>query len=255
MLDSRIGSYSLTGVILLFTVHVEAADTLEVFDSGAADLELHFSAGGFGSGTGEEAAGGELVAGYGLADRVSLYSGAALEIADGIASLNGGYSLGVYGTPLETDHIDVDIVAGINGGKGLGDLAFKPGIEINLDRHPEMMSFGLYVDVFFMIRPTDDGEPTCECSSWRGSLDIPCTTGIYYTLVEDHQLLIQHDLYLSDTLKNSSVAGSILALGYNVVLTDEIELISEVSVGFTDGERWGWGCSGLGFSIGVVATL
>ena len=167
----------LTIIILAFAVHVEAADTLEVFDPGATDLELHFCAGGFGSWAGTEAVGGELVAGYGIADRLSLYSGATLEIADGFASLCGGYSLGVYGTPLETDHVDFDIIMGINGGKGLGDLAFTPGIEINLDRHPEMKSFGLYADIFFSIRPTDDGEPACECPSWRSSFAFPCTTG------------------------------------------------------------------------------
>ncbi len=255
VLKNRIGSFGLSIVILAFAVHAQAADTLEKFDSGATDLEVIFCAGGFGSWAGSEAVGGNLVAGYGLSDRLSIYSGALLEAADGFASLYGGYSLGVYGTPLETDHFDLDMIMGIKGSKDLGDLALTPGIEINLDRHPEMMSFGLYVDVFLLIRPVDDSEAEGEYSSWRGSLDIPCTTGIYYTLAENHQLLLAHDLYLADTLKNSSVAGSVLALGYNVVLTDEIELISEFSVGLTDGERWGWGCTGLGFSIGVILTL
>ena len=67
--------------------------------------------------------------------------------------------------------------------------------------------------------------------------------------------MLQHDLFLSDISKDTSVAGSVLALGYNVVLTDEIELLSEFSVGLTDGNRWGWGCDGLGFSFGLIATL
>ena len=151
VLDNGIGTFSIAISILMFTAHVEAADTLEVFDPGATDLELQFCAGGFGSWAGKEAVGGQLVAGFGIADRVSIYSGAALQIDDDFGSLCGRYSLGVYGTPLETDHVDLDVIMGINGSKGLGDLEFAPGFEINLDRHPEMLSFGLYVDIFFLI--------------------------------------------------------------------------------------------------------
>ncbi len=240
------GRSGLAGLAVLLLLAVSSApalavDSLELFDPGVSDFEFYLSLSGVGQD--ESAVGAETVLGIGITDCLSgqiFASGEANQYLEGAAA---EFGFGIFGTPVDTDHLDLD--TGLNvatGGGAHGDFALAPFIEINLDSDPEMLGYGAYLVVE-------------EALSGSGATIMPVTAltlGAYYTVKDGHQFLAAFDVTFNhrNADERNTDVGSI-ALGYNSALTDNIELITEVSFDIPQDDD----DFGAGFVIGFIAAL
>ena len=79
------------------------------------------------------------------------------------------------------------------------------------------------------------------------------TIGGYYAIKEGHQLFLSYDMSFNhrhlDGERETDIGG--IALGYNAMLTDTIELITEINFDITqDDEDFG-----ADFLVGFITTL
>lgn len=209
-----------------------AADTVEPFDAGAFDLESYVTVDALGQPAARGVT-GALVLGYGLADRLS--ATVALELEE--ASVTGVAS-GVVATTLDTDHLDLDLLLSLGAGPpSLRTLELAPGIELNLDRSPDLASHGLYLRLALPLEaPLTDPARALQ-------VRLEAVAGAYLTLVTSHQLLLEHE---------SSFDGpGTLALGYNVTVDARWQLVSAVQLGLPSAGA----PATVGLVVGVIVTL
>lgn len=216
-----LSALSLVGLFWLVSLPARAADTVETWDRGGADAEAYATL--------EPTPGGEpallleAVAGYGVAERLSAYLQLELGWAGDVEWMPHA---GVFGTPLETEHLDLDLMF---------DLAFdgdelsgNPGLELNLDQEPDQSSIGTYLRVgvpidSHMVQRTgrqhaDDADESTE---------LPCelTWGAYVTPADGQQLFVESDGAIGLGSGLAEWVG--VALGYNLMLTEAAELITQ----------------------------
>ena len=233
-------------VALLFHCEAYAADTTETFDLGASNAEFYLGLDGIGLDRTETAVWSEFLVGYGLMERFSAYAGVALESNGYFADGSGGLYMGLFGTPVDTDHFDLDLFLDVSGsGEGLGDMQIAPMTELNFDLDPQMNSWGAYLRVGVPIYGNDSGGDE-SYYHFEGTL------GTYLTVAEGHQLLAEYDMNLRPKPleeRESEVGG--IAVGYNAVLNDSIELINQVFFDLPQSdEQFCWG-----LMIGLIATM
>ena len=243
-----IGTVMLVGVE---SKRVHGADTVEPFDVGATDFELSAGVDGLGLGKTEKTVFGDVVLGYGILPRLSGYFQTTLSSNEYLADGAMGVAFGGYGTVVDTHHFDVDLFLDFAGGEG--DTAVSSSFELNLDGDPEMRSVGVYLrgGISFYGRDTGSGES--ETSDDEIASQLEATFGAYVTLGEFQQVLLEFDmLYRPDALDvepSFDIGG--VAMGYNVMLTDRLELINQVFVDVPrNDDPWG-----VGVSTGFIATM
>lgn len=241
---------------------IQAADTVETFDSGAVDLELYS-----GLDTGVEQGGlqggfGELVLGYGLLPRFSVHLGAALQGEDQFTSGSGAVTAGVFGTPLDTQHLDFDLLLDFAGeGTGLSDLCIAPGAEVNLDVKPDLELFGLYLrfaericSMDVVVTEDDPMTTEDELTIEQGySTESVLVAGAYLTFGRVHQLLVEYDTgfdHGADAAEDITEIGGV-TFGYNVAVLDSLELIIQVYLDLPQGAE----TLRLGVMLGLISTL
>jgi hypothetical protein len=238
-------------VALLIATPIHAADTVEPFDVGATDFELYAGIDGLGLDKNEKTVFGDVVLGYGILERLSGYFGTTLEsnayLAEGVV----GFAFGIYGNVLDFNHVDVDLFLDFSG--GMGDFAVTPSFEFNLDADPEMETVGVYLrgGVPLYGRPISgeaDVAPEYEMAS-----QVDVTFGAYVSPGHIHQLLLEFDaVFRPDAVDDEhDVELGGVALGYNVMLTDNLELINQAYLDIPqNGEDFA-----VGVSTGFIATL
>ena len=225
------------------------ADTLETWDQGAGNFELYSALDGIGKTVADQAVAGAMVMGWGVANRFSAYL-ATFMSADGyLTGAETQLNLGVFGTPVDTDHFDVDLLLDMRvGGDEMNEAVVMPAVELNLDRAPDLSAYGLYFRGSAEIagRETELGQP-------ERHVDLGLTLGTYVTLSSRHQLLLQYEATVHDNPgpETRKFEHGAVALGYNALLGDNLELITETRVGIAQGH----GQAALGFMVGFIATL
>lgn len=192
-----------------------AADTIETFAPGSADAELHVATPG--PGPGGDSLRTAAVAGYGIARHFSGY--AELDGDRSGAHTTQALHAGVFGTPLDTDHVDVDLLLDVAFHGWRPDAA--PGFELNLDSAPDGSGAGAY------LRLT--GLPAGARAA---------TLGAYTRVVDGQQLFIEH---------TGGAPWTELAVGFNAMLRDNLELVTQVSTDLHTGA--------FGSEFGVIITL
>jgi len=218
-----------------------AIDTTETWDPGAWDLEAYgrlersFDA--------DRVVGLDAVVGYGIVTRLSTYAAGTVEYSEGGWTPIGG--IGLFGTPLDTDHVDMDLFLGVEFASR--ERALVPAFELNLDAAPDLDTWGVFLRgdagvhdhwlVQDLDRPADD-EP----------FGFGFGSGAYVTLGHGHQLLAELDTAWGPETE-LSLDG--VAVGYNVQLVAELELITAVSLG--DPVQRGFGSPAL--LVGVIGTV
>ena len=207
-----------------------ALDTVEPFASGAIDLEGY---------AGLEVEGGrrpcgEMVLGYGVTPRLSVLAGVGLTAAEGGAGAELDLSLGLVGGLLDTDHLDLDLL--LDAGSlqaGPGAVEASTSVEVNLDLEPEAASAGLYLRVAIAgLSPA--GEAQAE---------LLLEPGAYWTPAPGHQLLVE-------AVPFGRARGAV-ALGYNVVLDETLELGTHLAAS----PPRGGGRPGVHLVAGLIASL
>ena len=234
-----------------------AADTTETFDVGATDFEFCLGFDGLGLDKYEKTVSGEALLGYGFMDGFSGYLAASGESNEYFGD-GGGLSFGVFGTPLDTEHIDLDLF--LDAGVGSDEFGVTPALELNFDRAPDLELWGVYLRVEEGLAGRDesvDDDPTTAADESETKFVLAPATGLtfgtYWTVAPEHQLLLEYDMSLAnnpgddeDTLEIGGVA-----LGYNVVLSESIELINQVYFDLPQSEE----DFAFGFGFGIIVTM
>jgi hypothetical protein len=233
---------------------IEAADTAEPFEVGASDVEFYLGAGGIGPGRYEKKLLGSVLLGFGLLDRLSAHLAASLEayehLADGIATL----STGLFGTPLDTDHLDLDFFIELSSAvHGSTEHQLYPAIELNFDVAPNMQRFGVYLRSGLPVYGRDIASDGGEATEYEVAFHNETTIGAYYTIAPRHQLLIEFNVAFrpkpAEDEASIEVGGA--ALGYNVVLHDAIEMINLIAFDIPQNAP----SFSMGVMTGFIATL
>ncbi len=247
-----------TTLAILLDVAFEAgaADTTEPFDLGPSDFEFYIGADGVNAPKKRETTlYSSLVLGYGLLDRVSSHL-AVIQEADAYLS-NGSTTLctGLFGTPVDTRHFDLDLYFEISSSApDFTRIQVYPAMELTLDLSPEMRSVGVYLrsalPFYGLEESTTDAAPKMEYSI---GFHNETTLGAYVTVAERHQILLEFDMAFRprplDGERSVEVGGA--ALGYNALVHDCVELITQFSL---DIPQQGEVIS-PGFLMGLIATL
>ncbi len=243
------------GVIVLgFAVDSIAADTIETFDQGAFDTEFYLGAGGFALDRAEQTVGANTVLGYGLLKGLSGFLAFGVETNTWLAEGHSGAAFGLFGTVLDTDHFDADLYGDIAAdGEALSEIAATPGLELNFDLRPDQALWGLYARVEASFTGEEKETKPGEDPEYETNRTTNHTFGTYVTIAERHQILLE---YYRTSVKNPAlgeprVEDHQFAAGYNVVLNDRIELVTEFSAHLPHAdEDFYWGAT-----VGFVGTI
>jgi len=234
---------------LLWPLTTYAADTVETWDVGATDVDFYLGYDGLGlREAADRAIFGDLMLGYGIVERFSVYLGTTLEANGALADGAASPYLGIFGTVVETDHMDFDLFLDVStGGPNQTEFQITPSIELNFDGRNNMSTGGLYIRA---------GVPLHGRSGRLDemSLDLETVIGAYYTVTAGHQLLVEYDMGfhpIHGAGHDHVVEVGGLALGYNVTLSERIELINLVVV---DIPQSGESVS-VGVMVGFIVTL
>jgi hypothetical protein len=241
----------LTGVLCAAgagTAH--AADTVETWDVGATDVDFYLGFDGISADEGSSF--GDIMLGYGILDGFSAYLGTTLEGNEHLAEGSSTLYFGIFGTALNTDHFDLDVFLRVASG---GDeLQLAPALELNWDLDPEMRTWGTYlrarVPLYGHEVPSPGPSLTMEQDA---TYHVETCVGAYRTLGESHQVLVEYnvDFHPASHEDVRSVDHGGVALGYNVMLTDSVELINQVYVDVPQGDE----AVAYGVMTGFIATL
>jgi len=230
----------------------QAADTIEAWARGATDVDFYLGMDGLGRRVTDRSLGADVMYGYGITDGFAVYLGATLG-ADGRLQ-NGAGSLytGLFGTPLDGDHLDLDLLLNFElAGQGHDQLAVAPGFELVYTSHPEMLGWGLYLRGFALLAGAQS-DPDGQRQAVHLALET--TLGAFVTLAERHQLLLELDGAFrparGPTDPRWELGGA--AVGYNLVLSESVELINQVFVDLPQGRAEP---VAIGLMIGFIATL
>ncbi|HUU03505.1 MAG TPA: hypothetical protein VM425_18865 [Myxococcota bacterium] len=240
-------------VVSLSCMPARAADTTETWDAGAADVDFYMGYDGIGRGEDERVVAGDIMIGYGLVDRLSAYLGLTLEAADLLSKESGDLRMGIFGTPLDSDHFDADLFIEIGAtGPAFSEFRLEPALELNFDLEPDRSGMGLY---FRTALPLRSRSRSSSSNNGDNSLafDIEGVLGAYVTVAAGHQLLAEFDAVFHqhpDDVEQAIDIGGI-AFGYNVVLNPAIEFISQFYINIpNNNERFS-----AGVMIGLIATI
>lgn len=237
---------------ILITQNLSAADTTETYDVGATDAEFYVGLDGIGHGKYNKTIYSDTILGYGLTSKLSFHLGSTLSANEYFGDGNADLHTGLYGTPVDTDHFDMDLFLEI-ALEGMSDFQVIPSLELNYDYKPDVALWGLYLRAGTPLYGRESEDSTPENPKHEIATTIETTLGTYLTLNENHQLLLEYDMtFLPSPVEDEqSVSVGGLALGYNVIVHDAIELINQVYVDIPQDEE----NFGVGFMTGFIATL
>jgi len=259
-------------LILTLSSAANAADTTEPFELGASDFEFYVGLDGIGKKEYEKEITADALLGYGFTKKLSGYVGVGGASDEYFVSGGGYVSLGLYGNVVGSDHFKLDLF--LDATYETGGFGITPMIEMNVDLDPDMNSWGAYLRVAEVLAGRDDGAPTqivcdpnsprvsdgkLECEEEDGSPNYtfaPSTElllGTYYTVTNGHQLLLEFNsvVYNNPEAGQDSFEVGGIAVGYNVAIANNIELINTL---FFDIPQSGEDFA-MGLNIGIIVTV
>jgi hypothetical protein len=242
------------GLATLFcALPAAAVDTVEVWAPGATDIDFYTGFGGFGLPRSERELSSELMAGFGLIDRLSAYLGANMATDERFAQGGGEVFLGLFGTPVQINHFDVDLFLDFRlGGEGFTEVQVTPAAEFNFDLAPNLELWGMYLMVALPMYQRATGQDG-EITGGLGT-HVETTVGTYLTLAKRHQLLVDYEMAWRPRpgAEEQTIEIGSLGLGYNVLLTPALELITEVRIDIPQGADE---AVSAGVMVGLIATM
>jgi hypothetical protein len=175
-----------------------------------------------------------------------------MDFANGSAEL----FTGIFGTPVNTEHFDLDLFFEVSGGgDGFQEFQIKPALEMNFDIDPDLQIFGLFlragVPVYTreILPPSDEGK-----SAHKTVAHINTTLGMYLAVAHGHQILARYNTAFhpgdSGELNHTVDAGAV-SVGYNILLHPSIELITELFFNLPQDDE----SFSSGVMIGFVGTI
>ncbi len=230
-----------------------AADTTETWDVGVSDFEFFLGVDGVGPEGGDRMISSDLLIGVGVVDGLSAYIGSTLAGEDLVGPGEVALRLGVFGTPVDTDHFDLDLFLDTSAaGEGLADFQVSPALEVNFDASPNQESWGTYLRLGVPVYGRPTGSDTGDDAEHEAAVSLVANPGVYVTLAPGHQLLAEFDASFHDASADEHAfdLGGV-ALGYNVFLRDKLELVSQLYVDLPQADE----VAVVGVTTGFIATL
>ncbi len=247
-------SQIITGISILIAMGgaltTQAADTVETWDVGATNVDVYMGSENLGHTRQEGVIFGDILLGYGLAERFSAYIGTTLQADRTLGQSDHQHYLGLFGTPLDSDHVDLDLFLDFTGSNS--GLTITPVFELNLDRDPDMSSYGIYLrtGMVFSHIPVD---PEVADSADEVGTVVELNPGVYWSLAPGSQVFLEYNTgYLpSPAADQDNWTVGHMHLGFNQLLTESIELITEANWTLEKtNEKTAWG----GF-VGIIVGL
>lgn len=220
-----------------------ATDTTEAYGAGEISFEAHQSFEGFRDGLRGLGVGHESLIGLGIHKYLSAQVGFSFGANGYLGNVETGFNFTLLSTVVDTDKFDLDLWLSVDGG-------ITPGLELNFDF---LENLGIYVRAEVPLAGVIKGLTKEGEDDWETSVGLSIVPGIVWTVQEGHQLLLEggFDLLWSDA---ADASGRLelwsVALGYNFMITEKIEIVTEVKTFHPDG-----GDQEFGIGFGVIASL
>lgn len=224
-----------------------AADTVEAYAPGEVSFEAYQSFEGFRNGRTDLTLGTEGLIGIGIAQYLSAQVGFSFSSNGYLAESDSGFSLTLLSTVLDGEKFDLDLMLTADTG------AITPSIELNFDATER---FGAYLR---LAAPMSGGDKAAEDTKsgddapWELDVGLDIVPGIYFNVAEGHQLLLEGAFNLAwcdAEDKSGNLDQWSLALGYNFMVTEKAEIVTEVKTFRPDG-----GDQEFGITVGVIGSL
>ena len=200
-----------------------ASDTLETWDVGATDVDFYVGFDGLNASGGGSF--GDIMLGYGIVERFSAYLGTTITSDEQLRDGATETYLGVFGTIVDTAFFDLDVCLQLASASGAFELA--PAVELNVDADPAMKSWGGYTRIHFPVHGRREPSATMAPDV---TYHIAFVLGLYRTIRDRHQILIEYalDLHPDAAPEQGGLELGAVSVGYNVQLSDSLELVSQV---------------------------
>jgi len=235
--------------VMDFTTPAYSADTWECYDLGFSDFEFYLGVEGLDKTHENVVYNASTYLGFGILPQMSGYLGVMVSSNRYFQEAVGGLNFGIFGTPVDTDHVDLDLILDLNlSGQSFSDFVAAPGLELNFDLDPDLATWGSYISVFQLLSGREENTPQRNIPQ-QGSSDgiyieesnkgkskfvfVQSTyllLGTYYTIQEGQQLLLEYDMTFNhrpaEDERHMDVGG--INVGFNVMLTDGLEMINSV---------------------------
>ena len=227
-----------------------ALDTLETYEPGGLTrFEAAVGVEGMGPRGTERGLCTAFLFGVGITDWFSAHYIGSGRSSEHLTNGQTVHGFGVIATPIDSYHFDLDLLADV-GFVGTERAFVSPGLELNIDAHPDQSSFGLFVQVgaHVMGRPPLPDGPLQP----RRKLSVPFALGSYVALADVHRLLLLMDFLsiVDPRPEDRPLEVGALRAGYNVAVHEQIELQHEVLLDLPqDGED-----VAVGIWFGIQAT-
>ncbi len=196
---------------------VWANDTTELWDYRAIDFEFYLSRSHITSPLEKASFTTTIMLGYGLHPKFSFYLGSNINANGFLGESNLGVFGGIFTTPIDTKNFDLDLFFQVEADDDIG-LRISPFAEFNLDFFNH--TFGIYA------------RSGLQFGGLTGKklilVDLLAHLGSYVTIARDHQILLELRMNFHLNGDREHYSFEAIALGYNVYLNSEIELISEL---------------------------
>ncbi|GAB4294411.1 MAG: hypothetical protein Kow0090_09150 [Myxococcota bacterium] len=233
-------------VFLLKTSNASAIDTTEPFNVGFSNVEAYFDSGKIARETEDEFSSLQLIIGGGLTERISLFSSSIVPIDAEFQKCSKTLSFGLLWNFLDTEHFDADIqLEGGLDGANVNVPFLAPMLELNLDFN----GAGLFMQTIVALSRE-------ESPSDIHTLEYICSSGIamgaYLNAHKDGQLFIQLFSLFPVEENESSARPENISVGYNMAISNFVELITEGRMHFP---HVGNESNDFSFLTGFIFTL
>jgi hypothetical protein len=212
---------------------VSALDTTEPFDPGFTDNEVYVGFDGIGAGEGGKSTMAEYVAGIGVTDRLSTVFSLGLASNEFLAEAEAELGIGLFYTLVDTERFKLDLMSSLTS-TGAVDIATECNLDFDRAGLQLTLEQGLYNDPATADRIS--GTTTIAPLAW-------------YSLSDAMQILAAVDFGIAGDAGSLEIGS--LAVGYNAVLSEALELITEVGFAIPQNDE----TFSAGVLVGFVATL
>ncbi|HNS96940.1 MAG TPA: hypothetical protein PLJ27_15155 [Polyangiaceae bacterium] len=252
---TRTGHYALlfaralvVGIFLSWGSRVQAADTSETFAVGVTDVEWYSGVDRVEGGAKDRTVFADMMLGIGLLHRLSAYTGVVMQGTGAFTEGQSSQYMGLLGTPLDTDHCDLDLQLDVSSGGPSQQFELRPAFELNVDGDPQMRSWGVYVRAPFPVYGRKMGN-----GRTHATFHLELTVGAYAHLIDGHQVLIEGDAACHPEPEQGEQRYEMggVALGYNVEVSDALELISQLYFDVPQAHE----SVSTGVMLGLIGTL
>ena len=209
-----------------FSTQAFAGDTTELLDHGMIEVAPTFTLDNIKAGKPSVTFG--TAVGYGVTDFFTITTGFEIASEEALAGVGYGFDVDLLFTPYDSENFDFDFH--VDFAMGDTGLELAPGIELNYDTDNDQNGFGLYLTLDLPIssgwKTEEEGEEV------KTDLGLDLTLGMYYSVMEGHQLFLSGGLSVSNLAESYAereLEGNV-ALGYNFMIIDNFEMTTEVAI-------------------------